>query len=78
MLIFYLLALLVLIFIINVRINNRIIHPSNILLIVYIFSIYLATLNVGDWKIQLHKNTFILVFLGLISFILGSQIPTIC
>ncbi|MBF1038093.1 MAG: oligosaccharide repeat unit polymerase [Candidatus Nanosynbacter sp.] len=77
MLIFYLLALLVLILIINLRINNRIIHPSNILLIVYIFSIYLATLNVGNWKIQLHQNTFILVFLGLISFILGSQIPTI-
>lgn len=76
MLIFYLLALLVLILIINLRINNRIIHPSNILLIVYIFSIYLATLNVANWKIQLHQNTFILVFLGLLSFILGSQIPT--
>lgn len=77
MLIFYLLALLVLILIINLRINNRIIHPSNILLVVYIFSIYLATLNVGNWKIQLHQNTFILVSLGLISFIIGSQIPTI-
>ena len=77
MLILYLLALLVLIFIINSRINNRIIHPSNILLIVYIFSIYLATLNIGNWKVQLHQNTFILIILGLISFILGSQIPTI-
>ena len=51
-------------------------HPSNILLMVYIFSIYLATLNIESWKIQLHQNTFFLILLGLTSFVFGSQLPT--
>ena len=76
MLIIYLLILLVLIFFINLRINKKLMHPSNILLMAYIFSIYLATLNIESWKIQLHQNTFFLILLGLTSFIFGSQLPT--
>lgn len=68
LLLFSILLLLVIAYFIN---NKDIMSPSVLLCIIYFISTLGAIYNIEAWNINLHFKTYIIIILGLVSFILG-------
>ena len=67
--IYLLLALLVVIFIVNYFVCKKdIISPAFIFTFGFMFQTVWAVLYAGRWDLQLHLNTFLVIFLGVLEF----------
>lgn len=53
-------------------ISKDIFSPSSLLCLSYILSVLCAIYNIDNWRINLHYNTFGLIIIGLLSFVITS------
>ncbi len=74
MVIYELLIVIVILWIFVIIINKDLFSPSSLLCLSYIFAVICAIYNIDNWKINLHYNTFFVIVIGIISFLLSSFI----
>ena len=74
MVIYELLILIVILWIFVILINKDLFSPSSLLCLSYIFAVICAIYNIDNWKINLHYNTFFVIAIGIISFLISSFI----
>ncbi len=72
MVIYELLLILIIFWFFTIIIRKDLFSPSSILLLSYILAICCAIYNIENWKISLHYNTFWVILIGIISFLIPS------
>jgi oligosaccharide repeat unit polymerase len=68
------LALIPLLFFAYFRFNNDLLSPAVIHIAVYMFSIFIAILNITIWHVDIRPWTAFVIFTGLFVFLLGSMV----
>lgn len=72
MIIYELLLILIVLWVFIILIRKDLFAPSSILVLSYIFTTICAIYNIEKWNISLHYNTFYVILIGIISFVLPS------
>ena len=72
MVIYELLCVVIVLWIFVILVKKDLFSPSSVLCLSYIFSIICAIYNIDNWKINLHYNTFFVIIIGIISFLISS------
>lgn len=78
MVIYELLVVIIFLWILVIINSKDLFSPSSILCLSYILAIICAIYNIDNWRINLHYNTFWIIIIGIISFLISSWIYKVC
>jgi len=72
--IYVLFASTILLFIVCYFIKRDIFHPICLICLAFLFSIFCAILNIGNWGVNLSSKTIAIILVGLVAFIIPGLI----